>query len=190
MDRNTLVNIGEQRYDRLIEQDKFYIDKTSFIKEWWETGSTVTLITRPRRFGKTLNMSMLECFFSIRYAGRSDLFEGLSIWSDGFVLGLMVELSGQYEITSNRESGQNELCSFGRYDVMLKPMDREKDCAYIIEFKVYKSYKEKTLMDTLANAHAQIEEKQYEAGLIAEGFAPGQIRKYGFAFQGKKCLIG
>lgn len=102
----------------------------------------------------------------------------------GFVLGLMVELSGRYEITSNRESG------YGRYDVMLKPVDREKDCSYIIEFKVYKSYKEKTLGETLANAHARIEEKQYEAGLIEEGFAPGQIRKYGFAFQGKKCLIG
>lgn len=82
MDSNTLVNIGVQRYDRLIEQSQFYIDKTAFIKEWWEEGSTVTLITRPRRFGKTLNMSMLECFFSDRYAGRSDLFEGLSIWSE------------------------------------------------------------------------------------------------------------
>jgi hypothetical protein len=77
-----LVNIGEQRFDRLIEQERFYIDKTNFIKEWWETSSTVTLITRPRRFGKTLNMSMLECFFSIRYAERSDLFEGLSIWEE------------------------------------------------------------------------------------------------------------
>ena len=102
----------------------------------------------------------------------------------GFVLGLMVQLSGKYEITSNRESG------FGRYDVMLKPTDAGKDCAYIIEFKVYKSYREKTLEDTLANAHAQIEEKQYEAELIADGFAPERIRKYGFAFQGKACLIG
>ena len=102
----------------------------------------------------------------------------------GFVLGLMVELAGRYEITSNRESG------LGRYDVMLKPRDREKDCAYIIEFKVFKSYREKTLEETLANAHAQIEEKQYEAGLTAEGIAPERIRKYGFAFQGKKCLIG
>lgn len=101
-----------------------------------------------------------------------------------FVLGLMVELAGRYEITSNRESG------LGRYDVMLKPRDREKDCAYIIEFKVFKSYREKTLEETLANAHAQIEEKQYEAGLTAEGIAPERIRKYGFAFQGKKCLIG
>ncbi len=82
MDSKTLVNIGEQRFDRLIEQERFYIDKTNFIKEWWETSSTVTLITRPRRFGKMLNMSMLECFFSIRYAERSDLFEGLSIWEE------------------------------------------------------------------------------------------------------------
>ena len=56
--------------------------KSDFIREWWEYGSTVTLITRPRRFGKTLNMSMLECFFSNQYAGRSDLFEGLSVWRE------------------------------------------------------------------------------------------------------------
>lgn len=102
----------------------------------------------------------------------------------GFVLGLMVELSGRFVITSNRESG------FGRYDVMLKPTDRKKDCAYIIEFKVYKSYREKTIEETLANAHAQIEEKQYEAELISEGYTPEQIRKYGFVFKGKECLIG
>lgn len=76
------VNIGEQCFDKLIEEHKFYIDKTGFIKEWWEYGSTVTLITRPRRFGKTLNMSMLECFFSNKYADRGDLFEGLSIWEE------------------------------------------------------------------------------------------------------------
>lgn len=82
MGSSVLVNIGEQRFDRLMEQDKFYIDKTGFIREWWETGATVTLITRPRRFGKTLNMSMLECFFSVNYEGRGDLFEGLSIWTE------------------------------------------------------------------------------------------------------------
>lgn len=82
MDGNTFVNIGEQRFDRLIEEHKFYIDKTDFIREWWETGSTVTLVTRPRRFGKTLNMSMIECFFSNKYAGRGDLFEGLSVWKE------------------------------------------------------------------------------------------------------------
>ena len=82
MDCNTMVNLGEQRFDRIREENRFYIDKTDFIKEWWESGSTVTLITRPRRFGKTLNMSMLECFFSNKYAGRGDLFEGLDIWNE------------------------------------------------------------------------------------------------------------
>ena len=102
----------------------------------------------------------------------------------GFVLGLMVELNGKYDIISNRESG------FGRYDVLLKPIDKDKGNAYIIEFKVYKAYKEKTLKETLANAHAQIEEKKYEAALISEGFNSERIRKYGFAFKGKECLIG
>ena len=73
---------------------------------------------------------------------------------------------------------------------MLIPLDRGGK-AFIFEFKVLSPYEdEKTLEDTLANAHAQIDEKQYEAELISEGFAPGQIRKYGFAFQGKDCLIG
>lgn len=72
----------------------------------------------------------------------------------------------------------------------MKPYDKEKNNAYIIEFKVFKASKEKTLEDTVANALMQIEEKQYETSLIANGFAPGQIRKYGFAFQGKTCLIG
>lgn len=58
------------------------MDKTAFIKEWWESEDKVTLITRPRRFGKTLNMNMLNCFFSTRYAGRGELFDGLAIWQD------------------------------------------------------------------------------------------------------------
>ena len=82
MDHNVLVNVGGQWFDRIREQNVFYIDKTSFIKDWWESGSDVTLITRPRRFGKTLNMSMIECFFSYKYADRGDLFEGLSIWNE------------------------------------------------------------------------------------------------------------
>ncbi len=76
------VAIGIQNFDRIIENGYFYIDKTEFIKEWWESGDSVTLVTRPRRFGKTLNMSMLECFFSNKYEGRADLFESLSILED------------------------------------------------------------------------------------------------------------
>ena len=76
------VAIGIQSFEKIREENYFYVDKTSFIKEWWESGDDVTLIARPRRFGKTLNMSMLEQFFSLDYAGRSDLFEGLSIWEE------------------------------------------------------------------------------------------------------------
>ena len=76
------IAIGIQDFAKLREQNNFYIDKTGFIREWWDRNDEVTLLTRPRRFGKTLNMSMLECFFSNKYAGRSDLFEGLDIWMD------------------------------------------------------------------------------------------------------------
>ena len=76
------VGIGYQNFEQLITNDNFYIDKTKFIKEWWENQDMVTLITRPRRFGKTLTMSMTEQFFSIKYTGRGDLFERLSIWED------------------------------------------------------------------------------------------------------------
>lgn len=76
------VGIGKQNYAALRENECFYVDKTSFIKEWWASQDDVTLITRPRRFGKTLNMSMLNCFFSNQYAGRGDLFEGMSVWED------------------------------------------------------------------------------------------------------------
>ena len=76
------IGIGNQDFEVIREKGYFYIDKTKFIREWWESGDNVTLITRPRRFGKTLNMSMVEKFFSVKYAGRSALFEGLSIWED------------------------------------------------------------------------------------------------------------
>uniref|UniRef100_UPI000AA671E5 AAA family ATPase n=2 Tax=Acetivibrio ethanolgignens TaxID=290052 RepID=UPI000AA671E5 len=76
------VATGIQYFEEIRQGDYFYIDKTSFIKEWWESGDSVTLITRPRRFGKTLNMSMLDYFFSVDHADRGDLFEGLSIWEE------------------------------------------------------------------------------------------------------------
>lgn len=74
------VGIGHQDFEQIIMEDIFYIDKTMFIKEWWDSRDRVTLITRPRRFGKTLNMNMLEKFFSVKYAGREDLFKRFSIW--------------------------------------------------------------------------------------------------------------
>ena len=101
----------------------------------------------------------------------------------GFVLGLIAELTTDYVITSNRESG------FGRYDVMIEPKDKNCD-AMILEFKVYNARREKTLEDTVQAALAQIEEKKYETSLIADGVSPDRIHKYGFAFEGKKVLIG
>ncbi len=101
----------------------------------------------------------------------------------GFVLGLMVELADRYMLTSNRESG------FGRYDVLLEPR-KEMDLAYILEFKAYDPDEETSLEDTVQAALAQIEEKKYEAALVAKGIQKERIQKYGFAFQGKTVLIG
>lgn len=101
----------------------------------------------------------------------------------GFVLGLLVELRDRYQILSNRESG------YGRYDVMLTPMT-ETDDAIVIEFKVHESDEEKTLQDTVRMALEQIIEKNYDAELLAQGIPEDRIRHYGFAFEGKKVLIG
>ncbi|MBD5088491.1 MAG: AAA family ATPase [Clostridiales bacterium] len=88
------IAIGIQSFEKIRTEDCFYIDKTLLIKEWWNNKDDVTLITRPRRFGKTLNMSMLECFFSNRYKNRGDLFEGLSIWKEE----KYQELQGTYPV--------------------------------------------------------------------------------------------
>ena len=76
------VGIGIQNFEKLITENSFYVDKTDFIRQWWENRDEVTLITRPRRFGKTLNMNMLERFLSVEYAGQGDIFERLSIWKE------------------------------------------------------------------------------------------------------------
>ena len=135
---------------------------------------------------KTMNTYMNKValqIFSYFDTGKGFRGEEPERFYHGFVLGLLVELSGRYVITSNRESG------FGRYDVMLEPKDKE-DPAFIMEFKTYDGEEEEGLQDTVQAALDQIEEKQYEAALMARGIAPERIRKYGFAFEGKKVLIG
>lgn len=110
------ISIGKQDFASLREHNCFYIDKTDFIKEWWNSQDDVTLITRPRRFGKTLNMSMVECFFSVKYAKRLDLFEGLNIEKD---IDLR-KLQGTYPVlflsfaavkTNTYENARRQICS-------------------------------------------------------------------------------
>jgi hypothetical protein len=74
------IGTGVQDFEKLRMGQSFYVDKTDFIREWWQGNDDVTLITRPRRFGKTLNMSTLNCFFSNKYVNRGELFDGLKVW--------------------------------------------------------------------------------------------------------------
>ena len=90
------VAIGLQHFEDIRTRNVFYVDKTNFIREWWESEDAVTLITRPRRFGKTLTMSMVEQFFSVDYAGQGKLFEGLSVWQEEKYR----ELQGTYPVIS------------------------------------------------------------------------------------------
>lgn len=115
-----IVGIGHQDFEAVITKGIFYIDKTAFIKEWWENEDSVTLIARPRRFGKTLNMSMVEKFFSMDYAGRGELFEGLAIWKEeGYRL-----LQGTYPVIS---------LSFAKVKAGTFPDTRRQICQIITE---------------------------------------------------------
>ena len=122
--------------------------------------------------------------FSYFDTGKRPSYDQPERFYHGFVLGLIVDLQNKYIITSNRVSG------FGRYDVMLEPKRPQEDDAIILEFKVYDEDDEENLKETVQSALAQIEEKQYAAQLIARGVPKERIRCYGFAFEGKKVLIG
>lgn len=184
---------GKPRYTLTLTNKEVLLMFKDMVRGWFgidEKGSAYNdfvkamLLDDVDYMNEFMNNIALNSFSSFDTAKGASESDNPERFYHGFVLGLMVGLQDRFEITSNRESG------FGRYDVVLKPFDKEKDRAYIIEFKVFRASKEKTLADTVANALAQIEEKQYGAALIASGFVPEQIRKYGFAFQGKTCLIG
>ena len=141
------------------------------------------LVDDKKAMNRYMNQVALYTFSSFDSGNRPSGYTEPERFYHGFVLGLLVELTGRYAVTSNRESG------FGRYDVMLEPL-HEADDAIIIEFKVHDPDDEETLAETVRDALRQIEEKRYSAALEARGIAPGRIRKYGFAFRGKECLIG
>lgn len=126
-----------------------------------------------------ISQSVFSCFDT----GKNPSKKEPERFYHGFVLGLMVELRGRYVLTSNRESG------FGRYDIMLEPINASDD-AIILEFKVFQNRKEREILDTVKAALEQIEDKKYESALIAKGISKERIRKYGFAFCGKEVLIG
>ena len=121
------ITIGTQDFEKLRTENGFYIDKTDFIKEWWEAGDDVTLITRPRRFGKTLNMSMLECFFSLKYADKGAMFEGLSVWNEKKYR----KLQGTYPVIS---------LSFARVKETDYVKTREKICQIIRNLYIQYSF--------------------------------------------------
>ncbi len=176
----TITNLETKRMFRKMVKDWFKNDTEVYYNEFIKA----LLNDNVKKMNTFMNKVALNTFsFFDSGNNPSDQAEPERFYH-GFVLGMVVNLSDAYKVRSNRESG------FGRYDVMIEPLDKTKK-AYILEFKVLDSDEdEETLEDTLANAHAQIEEKQYEAELISSGYLPEQIRKYGFAFRGKECLIG
>ncbi|MCI5995330.1 MAG: ATP-binding protein [Blautia sp.] len=170
------VGIGIQSFDKVRENQYFYIDKTSFIKEWWESGDDVTLITRPRRFGKTLNMSMVEEFFSVDYAGRRDLFEGLSIWEEEKYR----KLQGTYPVIS---------LSFARVKETNYADTRERLCQIIRNLYIKFSFlKDSGVLEEADKAYYEriLADKVSNTDLTAAIY---QISGYLYRYCGKKVII-
>ena len=169
------VAIGIQDFSSIIEKNYFYIDKTDFIREWWENGDSATLITRPRRFGKTLNMSMVEQFFSVKYANRSDLFEGLSIWNHEAYR----SLQGTYPVIS---------LSFANIKETSYDMTRMKICQLLIN--IYSEYEFLLESEALSRSDKAYMRRVTENMNDADAtFALFQLSKFLYQHYGKKVII-
>lgn len=170
-----VISIGKQDFASLRENDYFFVDKTKFIKEWWENGDDITLITRPRRFGKTLNMSMLECFFSMKYKAQGKLFEGLSIWKEEKYR----KLQGTYPVLA---------LSFAAVKA-----DNLEDAKTQIKQQISKVYAENRYLlqgDTLSEKEREAYEKMDASVSDAEAIdALNNISMYLCRYYGKKVII-
>lgn len=190
--QNTIIEPSEGilQYKLVLTNKEVHIMFRNMIRKWFRRKDAFAYNEFIRAFlqndKKAMNHYMNKIAlntFSYFDTGKKPSEQEPERFYHGFVLGLMVELKEQYSITSNRESG------FGRYDVMLEPISSE-DMAYVLEFKVYDGESEESLKDTVAAAHKQMEEKQYDAKLWANGINKDNIIHYGFAFRGKEVLIG
>ena len=169
------VAIGIQSFEQIIENDVFYVDKTNFIREWWESKDSVTLIARPRRFGKTLNMSMLEQFFSLEYADRGDLFEGLSIWEDAKYR----KLQGTYPVIS---------LSFARVKETNYASAKEKICEILTNLYSHYSFlrDSEALTDKDREYFDRVSSKMEDSDATSALY---QLSGFLYRYYGKKVII-
>ena len=169
------VAIGIQSFEQIIENDVFYVDKTNFIREWWESKDSVTLIARPRRFGKTLNMSRLEQFFSLEYADRGDLFEGLSIWEDAKYR----KLQGTYPVIS---------LSFARVKETNYASAKEKICEILTNLYSHYSFlrDSEALTDKDREYFDRVSSKMEDSDATSALY---QLSGFLYRYYGKKVII-
>lgn len=189
--KNRILNeeTGEEIYELVLTNKEVFVMFRKLIKRWFSGSQMVyngfikaLLNGNVKAMNAYMNKVALATF-SYFDTGKSPSGEEPERFYHGFVLGLMVELSDRYILTSNRESG------FGRYDVMLEPRTPDGS-GIILEFKVQNTDTEKELADTVKSALAQIDRLKYETMLVEKGVSRENIRKYGFAFCGKTVLIG
>ena len=172
------ITIGKQDFEKIRTENCFYIDKTHFIKEWWERNDDVTLITRPRRFGKTLNMSMVEQFFSIQYKNREDLFEGLSIWEEEKYR----MLQGTYPVIS---------LSFANVKEKTFEATREKICRMVADlYDAYQAFLDfEILTQNQKNYILETIEQKEKMNDVFASMTLHRLSQYLYEQYGKKVII-